>query len=54
MSVSRRTFYIGTVGLFATVALAISVLYYLLGLVEVATNGWGFNGQLYALGWVAG
>lgn len=53
MSVSRRTFYIGTVGLFAVVALAISILYYLLGRVEVATNGWGFNGQLYALGWVA-
>lgn len=53
MSVSRRTFYIATVGLFATVALTISVLYYLLGLVEVATNGWGFNGQLYALDWVA-
>ena len=34
-------------------ALAISVLYYLLGLVEVATNGWGINGQLYALDWVA-
>ncbi|WP_346768911.1 hypothetical protein [Crystallibacter degradans] len=54
MSVSRRTFYIGTVGLFAVVALAISVLYYILGLIEVATNGWGQNGQLYALGWVAG
>ncbi len=54
MSVSRRTFYIGTVGLFAVVALAISVLYYLLGLVEVATNGWGLNGQLYALDWLAG
>ncbi len=53
MSVSRRTFYLGTVGLFAVVALAISVLYYILGLVEVATNGWGQNGQLYALGWIA-
>jgi hypothetical protein len=53
MSVSRRTFYIGTVGLFAAVALAISVLYYILGLIEQATNGWGVNGQLYALGWLA-
>ena len=54
MSVSRRTFFIGTTGLFALVALAVSVLYYLLGLVEGATNGWGLKGQLYALGWVAG
>jgi hypothetical protein len=53
MSVSRRTFYLGTVGLFAVVALAISVLYYILGLIEQATNGWGLNGQLYALGWLA-
>jgi hypothetical protein len=53
MSVSRRTFYLGTVGLFAVVALAISVLYYILGLVEKATDGWGMNGQLYALGWIA-
>jgi len=54
MSVSRRTFYLGTVGLFAVVALAISVLYYILGLIEKATHGWGLNGQLYALGWLAG
>ncbi|GLB66782.1 hypothetical protein [Arthrobacter mangrovi] len=53
MSVSRRTFYIGTLGLFAVVALAISVLYYVLGLIEKATGGWGVNGQLYALGWLA-
>jgi hypothetical protein len=54
MSVSRRTFYIGTVGVFSALALVISVLYYLLGLVEQATGGWGMNGQMYALGWVAG
>jgi hypothetical protein len=53
MSVSRRTFYIGTVGLFAAVALAISILYHVLGLVEEATNGWGLNGQLFALDWIA-
>lgn len=54
MSVSRRTFFVGTTGLFAVVALVVSVLYYILGLVEVATDGWGLKGQLYALGWVAG
>jgi len=53
MSVSRRTFYLGTLGLFAVVALATSVIYYVLGLVETATGGWGMNGQMYALGWIA-
>ncbi len=54
MSVSRRTFYLGTLGLFAAIAMAYSILYYLLGLVEKATGGWGFNGQLFALDWIAG
>lgn len=54
MSVSRRTFYLGTLGLFALIALGFSILYYLLGLVETATGGWGFNGQLFALDWIAG
>ena len=53
MSVSRRTFYLGTLGLFALIALGYSILYYLLGLAETATGGWGFNGQLFALGWIA-
>lgn len=53
MSVSRRTFYLGTVALFSICALLLSIFYYLMGLVEVATNGWGINGQFFALGWVA-
>lgn len=53
MSVSRRTFYLGTVALFSVCALVLSIFYYLMGLVEVATNGWGINGQFFALGWVA-
>jgi hypothetical protein len=53
MSVSRRTFFIGTTGLFAVVALGISLLYFVLGRLELATNGWGQNGQLYFLGWAA-
>ncbi|MFJ6416954.1 hypothetical protein [Paeniglutamicibacter sp. NPDC091659] len=53
MSVSRRSFYLGTLGLFAVIALAYSVLYYVLGLIEKATGGWGMNGQLFALGWIA-
>lgn len=53
MGVSRRTFYLGTVGLFAVVALAVSTIYYLLGLVERATDGWGQNAQMFALDWLA-
>ncbi|GAA1410311.1 hypothetical protein AUR04nite_11830 [Glutamicibacter uratoxydans] len=53
MSVSRRTFYLGTVALFSVCALALSIFYYLMGLVETATSGWGVNGQFFALGWVA-
>lgn len=53
MSVSRRSFYLGTVGLFAAIALGFSVLYYVLGLIELATNGWGLNGRVFALGWIS-
>lgn len=53
MSVSRRTFYLGTLGIFAALALGYSILYYLLGLLETATGGWGFKGQIFALGWIA-
>lgn len=53
MSISRKTFYLGTLGLFAVIALGFSVLYYVLGLIEKATNGWGMNGHLFALGWIA-
>ncbi|MCC3268005.1 hypothetical protein MUG94_12860 [Arthrobacter gengyunqii] len=53
MSVSRRSFYIGTLGLFAVMALGLGVLYWLLGLVEEATNGWGVNGAIFAIPWIA-
>lgn len=53
MSVSRRSFYIGTLGLFTVLSLGLGVLYWLLGLVEQATNGWGLNGNIFALPWVA-
>ena len=53
MSVSRRSFYLGTLGLFSLLALALGVLYWLLGLVERATNGWGVDGNIFALPWVA-
>lgn len=53
MSVSRRTFYLGTVLLFGVSALALSVFYYLMGLVERATGGWWLDGRFFALDWVA-
>ena len=53
MSVSRRSFYIGTLGLFSALALGLGVLYWLLGLVERATNGWGVDGNIFALPWIA-
>ncbi|GAA4363157.1 hypothetical protein [Paeniglutamicibacter cryotolerans] len=53
MSVSRKSFYAGTLGLFSVVALGVAVLYYVLGRIEQATHGWGMNGQLFALSWVA-
>ena len=53
LSVSRRNFFLGTVGLFTVLAAAISALYVVLGWVEQATNGWGLQGQLFALDWVA-
>jgi len=52
MSVSRRSFYIGTLGLFALVSLALGVLYWVLGIVEEATNGWGVDGNIFALPWI--
>ncbi|MCC3296726.1 hypothetical protein LOC59_04000 [Arthrobacter sp. zg-Y916] len=53
LSVSRRSFYIGTLGLFALASLALGVLYWVLGLVEDATNGWGVGGNIFALPWIA-
>ncbi|UWX96349.1 hypothetical protein N2K95_11840 [Arthrobacter zhaoxinii] len=53
LSVSRRAFYIGTIGLFSLVALALAVLYWVLGLVEQATDGWGMKGAIFAIPWIA-
>lgn len=44
MSVSRRSYFLGTVAVFAGIAAAISVLYVVLGEIEIATNGWGSRG----------
>lgn len=53
LSVSRRNFFLGTVGLFTLLAASISALYVVLGYVEKATNGWGLQGRMFAISWVA-
>ncbi|RAN72648.1 hypothetical protein B5P43_32485 [Bacillus sp. SRB_336] len=53
LSISRRNFFLGTVGLFAVVAAGVAGLYVALGAVEQATNGWGLQGRMFALQWVA-
>ena len=53
LSVSRRNFFLGTVGLFTVLAAAISAFYVILGFVEQATNGWGLQGRMFAISWVA-
>ncbi|WP_028280742.1 hypothetical protein [Arthrobacter sp. H5] len=52
LSITRKTFFGGTVALFSLIALAISLLFFLLGLLEKATGGWGVNGQFFALEWL--
>ncbi|WP_334122808.1 MULTISPECIES: hypothetical protein [Glutamicibacter] len=53
MSISRRSFYLGTLALFATCALVLSVFYYLMGLLETATGGWWLDGRFFALQWIS-
>lgn len=53
LSITRRTFFIGTLSLFSVIALITSVTYWVLGLVEQATGGWGVDGRFFALGWIA-
>ena len=53
LSISRRSFFVGTVGLFTLVAAAVAGLYVFLGWIESASHGWGLNGQMFALAWIA-
>lgn len=53
LSVSRRAYYIGTVGLVLVVSLGWALLYWLLGVIENATNGWGVNGHMFHFPWVS-
>ncbi|WP_207797169.1 hypothetical protein [Arthrobacter glacialis] len=53
LSISRRNFFLGTVGLFTVLAAGIAALYVVLGLIESATNGWNLQGRMFAISWVA-
>jgi hypothetical protein len=54
LSITRRAFFIGTTSVFALETLALAVLFFLLGLVEKATDGWFVHGYVFALPWVVG
>ncbi|MET3369324.1 UNVERIFIED_CONTAM: hypothetical protein ABIE34_002573 [Jeotgalibacillus campisalis] len=52
LSISRRAFYLGTLGLFSLIAVGMTVLYMLGGVIERATNGWGVYGYFFNIPWV--
>ncbi|BCW59332.1 hypothetical protein J2790_001055 [Paenarthrobacter nicotinovorans] len=52
LSISRKAFYLGTLGLFSLIAVGMTVLYMLGGVIEKATNGWGVYGYFFNIPWV--
>ncbi|MEV7604786.1 hypothetical protein AB0N65_05030 [Paenarthrobacter sp. NPDC089322] len=52
LSISRKAFYLGSLGLFALIAAGMTALYLLGGVVERATNGWGVQGYFFTIPWV--
>ena len=53
LSVSRRAFYLGTLGLFSLLALAMTAIYLIGGIAERASNGWGVNGYFFNIPWIS-
>ncbi|MBO0813335.1 MAG: hypothetical protein J2P23_15005 [Microlunatus sp.] len=54
VSITRRAYFVGTTGAFAMLTLGLSILFYLLGLVEKVTGGWFVHGYVFALPWLVG
>lgn len=54
MSVTRREFYLGTLLTAALTSALLAAVFVVGGLVERATNGFGFNGYFFALDWLWG
>ena len=52
MSVTRRDFYLGTLLTAALASAALSAIFILGGLFELATDGWGMNSFMFHLPWV--
>lgn len=52
MSVTRREFFSGTVLTAVGTSLVLAVTYLVGGLIERATDGWGFNGYFFYLPWI--
>lgn len=52
MSVTRREFYLGTLGTATLTALAMAVIFVLGGVLELATGGWGMRGYFFHLPWM--
>ena len=52
MSLTRREFYLGTLLTAALASAALSLVFVLGGLFELATDGWGMNGYMFHLPWV--
>jgi hypothetical protein len=53
LSISRRAFYLGTLGLFSLLAAAMTTLYLVGAAAEGATGGWGVRGYFFRLPWIA-
>ena len=53
LSISRRAFYLGTLGLFSLMAAFMTGIYLLGGVLEEATNGWGLHGYFFQLPWIS-
>lgn len=53
LSISRRAYFQGTVGVFSALAVVMTVLYLLGAMAERATGGWGMNGYFFNIPWVS-
>ena len=52
MSVSRREFFTGTMLTALGTSLGLAVIYLVGGVIEQATDGWGFDGYFFYLPWI--
>lgn len=52
MSVTRRSFYLGTALITAAASAGLATLYSILRPIEIATNGWGVGNYMFAIPWL--